>query len=94
MYNFHHGHSHVADFPQLARRMQPYLLTVNINGMREGGPQILAVGLGGHEASMLRELAASGYRGPIGILHHRDGVDAEKGLNENLLGIRQLLQNR
>jgi hypothetical protein len=94
VYNFHHGHSHVADFPQLARRMRPYLLTVNINGMREGGPQILPVGLGEHEASMLRELAASGYRGPIGILHHRNGVDAEKGLNENLLGIQQLLKNR
>jgi hypothetical protein len=73
--------------------MQPYLLTVNINGMREGGPQILQVGQGDHEASMLRELVACGYRGAIGILHHRDGVDAETGLNENLGGIKLLIEN-
>ena len=73
--------------------MQPYLLTVNINGMREDGPQILQVGRGTHEAAMLRELIAAGYGGPIGILHHRDGVDAEQGLKENLLGIEQLLQH-
>jgi sugar phosphate isomerase/epimerase len=94
VYNFHHGHSHVANFAQLARRMTPHLLTVNINGMRDGGPHILPVGQGEHEAAMLRELLAAGYRGPVGILHHRDGYDAELGLNENLLGIKQLLQAR
>ena len=94
VYNFHHGHSHVADFAQLARRMQPHLLTVNINGMRDGGPQILQVGGGEHEASMLHELVAAGYHRPIGILHHRDEIDAEKGLSENLLGIKTLLENR
>jgi sugar phosphate isomerase/epimerase len=93
VYSFHHAHSHVPDFAQLARRMQPYLLTVNINGMRDGGPQILQIGRGEHEASMLRELVAAGYRGPIGILHHRDGVDAETGLSENLLGIKRLLES-
>jgi hypothetical protein len=93
VYNFHHGHEHVTKFSELARRMQPYLLTVNINGMRDGGPQILPVGKGSHEAAMLRELVAAGYNGPIGILHHRDGVDAEIGLTENLHGIEQLLEN-
>jgi sugar phosphate isomerase/epimerase len=91
VYNFHHGHAHVAGFAQLARRMRPYLTTVNINGMRDGGPHILQVGQGNHEAVMLRDLLAAGYRGPIGILHHRDGYDAEQGLSENLLGIEQLL---
>ncbi len=91
VYNFHHGHEHVADFEQLARRMQPYLLTVNINGMRDGGPEILQVAQGNHERAMLRDLVAAGYAGPIGILHHRDGHDAEQGLKENLLGIEQLL---
>ena len=56
VYNFHHGHEHVTKFSELARRMQPYLLTVNINGMRDGGPQILPVGKGSHEAAMLRDL--------------------------------------
>jgi sugar phosphate isomerase/epimerase len=92
VYNFHHGHEHVANFTQLARRMAPYLLTVNINGMRDAGPQILAVGQGDHERAMLAELIAAGYRGPVGILHHRDGVDAEEGLKDNLLGIERLLE--
>jgi hypothetical protein len=94
VYNFHHGHGHVANFPQLARRMRPYLFTLNINGMRAPGPHILPVGEGTHEAQMLRELVAAGYRGPIGILHHRDGVDAEIGLKENLVGIERLLNTR
>jgi sugar phosphate isomerase/epimerase len=94
VYNFHHGHEHVADFRELARRMQPYLLTVNINGMRDGGPQILQIARGNHERTMLRDLVAAGYAGPIGILHHRDGYDAEQGLKENLLGIDQLLEKR
>jgi hypothetical protein len=94
VYNFHHGHAHVANFAQRARRMQPYLITVNINGMRDGGPQILPVARGSHEGAMLSELAAAGYRGPIGILHHRDGYDAELGLKENLLGIDRLLEKQ
>jgi sugar phosphate isomerase/epimerase len=91
VYNFHHGQAHVEKFAELARRMKPYLLTVNINGMREGGPHILPVGQGTREAAMLRGLEAAGYSGPIGILHHREQLDAEQGLKENLLGIEQLL---
>jgi hypothetical protein len=70
------------------------LLTVNINGMRDGGPQILPIAQGNHERGMLRELISAGYAGPIGILHHRDGVDAEQGLKENLQGIERLLIKR
>jgi hypothetical protein len=94
VYNFHHGHAHVHNFAELAHRMRPYLLTVNINGMRNGGPQILPVGEGNHEEAMLRDLAAAGYHGRIGILHHRDGIDAEIGLKENLRGIERLLKTR
>jgi hypothetical protein len=95
VYNFHHGQTHhVEGFSELARRMQPYLLTVNINGMRDGGPHILPIGQGTHEAAMLRDLVAAGYKGPIGILHHRDGYDAELGLKENLRGIDRLLNSR
>jgi hypothetical protein len=94
VYNFHHGHTHVSNFSEIARRMQPYLLTININGMRDGGPHILPVGDGSHERAMLRDLIAAGYRGPIGVLHHRDGVDAETGLRENLIGIERLLNTR
>jgi hypothetical protein len=94
VYNFHHGHAHVKDFPELARRMKPYLLAVNINGMREGGPHILPIGQGTHEAAMLRDLVAAGYHGPVGILHHREELDAEQGLKENLRGIERLIEKR
>jgi sugar phosphate isomerase/epimerase len=93
VYNFHHGHEHVTNFAPLARRMTPYLLTVNINGMRDGGPHILALGQGDHERAMLDALIAAGYRGPIGVLHHRDGIDAEQGLKDNLLGIERLRES-
>lgn len=94
VYNFHHGHEHVARFARLACEMQPYLLTVDINGMRDNGPQILPIGQGEHESVMLQALISAGYQGPIGILHHRDGLDAKLGLEENLQGIDHLLRAR
>lgn len=91
VYNFHHGHEHIAQFASRFRLMVPYLLCVNINGMNASGePKILGVGQGEHELAMLRIVNASGYTGPIGILHHREQLDAEAGLRENLLGLEQL----
>ena len=62
-------------WPALARRMAPHLMTVNVNGMRAGGPKIISFGQGddggGAERRMLRALVAAGYSGPIGILGHR-----------------------
>lgn len=91
VYNFHHGHEHMADFPALANRMAPYLLTVNVNGMRAGGPKIVSFGDGDDggaaERRMLESLAAAGYSGPIGILGHREERDVEECLREALDGI-------
>lgn len=91
VYNFHHGHAHVARFPELFRRMLPHLLTLNINGMRGSEFEILGVGKGDRELEMLRVVATSSYHGPIGILGHRADVDAEVALRENLDGLRALL---
>jgi len=88
VYNFHHGHEHAPNFPELAQRMQPYLLTVNVNGMRDGGPKILPYGSGDYEVKMLEALTNAGYRGPIGILDHREELDARQSLEENLAGMR------
>ena len=90
VYNFHHGHEHMADFAPLARRMAPYLLTVNVNGMRAGGPKILSLGQGDEEAAMIHALVAAGYRGPLGILGHREEQDAEECLRESLDGLVRL----
>jgi len=90
VYNFHHGHEHVARFPQLMKQMLPYLLAVNINGMRDGA-KIVPVGGGTQELAMLRTLKQSGYHGPIGILGHRAELDAEESLTLNLKGLQGLL---
>lgn len=95
VYNFHHGHEHLDRFPELFKKMQPYLLAVNLNGMLKDGPRlgkkILPLAQGDQELGMLRIIGASGYRGLIGILNHREQIDAEQGLKENLDGLKKLL---
>ncbi len=90
VYNFHHGHEHIARFPELVQTMKPYLLAVNINGMKAGGGKILPVGEGDSELSMVRTVLTSGWRGPIGILNHQMDVDAKVGLERNLAGVDKL----
>jgi len=87
VYNFHHGHEHIARFAAMFRTMQPYLLAVNINGMKPEGPKILPVGQGTSESDMLRVVLESGWKGPVGILNHQEDVDAEVGLRRNLEGV-------
>lgn len=94
VYNFHHGHAHIGDFAESLALMKPYLLCLNINGMNDDGdPLVLPIGSGQHEQQMLRTVLRSGYHGPIGILHHREQIDAEVGLRENLAGLKQVLES-
>ena len=92
VYNFHHGHEHLSKFPVWFERMVPYLTCVNLNGMTVGGPKILPVGQGKEDRRILEMIRQSGYRGPIGILDHREDLDAEQSLKENLDGLRDLLK--
>ena len=92
VYNFHHGHEHLDRFGELYPRMLPYLIAINLNGMRKQGPQILPLGSGDHELEMLRLILQSGYQGPVGILGHRPELDAEESLRQNLEGLRRLLE--
>ena len=92
VYNFHHARHQVAEFAKLLNLMLPYLTTVNINGMKEGGPMILTVGKGDKELGMLRQLKSSGYKGSIGILSHVDDEDAKIVLQRNLEGLKGLLK--
>jgi sugar phosphate isomerase/epimerase len=95
VYNFHHGHEHIAKFPELLKRMQPHLLAINLNGMVPGGDKqgkkILTLGEGTEEAKMLKALKESGWQGPVGILNHRTELDAEVALQGNLTGLRKAL---
>ncbi|MEQ9410127.1 MAG: TIM barrel protein [Fuerstiella sp.] len=99
VYNFHHGHEHIADFRKHLTLMKPLLLCVNINGMADadvvaaGRNKILPVGSGQHERQMLALLRDSGYSGPVGILDHRSELDAEESLRANLNGLRALRGN-
>lgn len=90
IYNFHHGHEHMARFPELMKKMLPHLLAVNINGMKASA-KIVPLGSGTGELAMLKAVKQSGYRGPIGILGHREELDAEEALTLNLKGLQSLL---
>ena len=91
VYNFHHSHDRIDDWPKIFPLMKPHLLALNINGMKKDGPQILSVGQGDRELEMLRVVAASDYHGPIGILGHREKMDAEVALREDLEGLAGLV---
>lgn len=91
VYNFHHGHDHVADWEASFQLMKPYLLCLNLNGMNSGAqPKILGIGKGEHELEMIRVVTSSDYSGPIGIIDHREQLDARKSLQENLDGLRRV----
>lgn len=94
VYNLHHGHPHLDQFPALLKRMLPYLHALNLNGMIKDGEQrgmkILPIGQGDLDLGLLKTIRQSGYRGPIGILNHT-GVDAELRLQDNLDGLHWLV---
>ena len=87
VYNFHHGHEHIARFDPLVKAIQPFLWVVNLNGMRPEGPKILPFGTGTHERQMLQTVLDSGFKGPFGALGHVDDADVEEILRGNLRGL-------
>ena len=90
VYSFHHGHHQMESFPTMVKKMKPWLWTVNINGMKKDGPQILTIGSGNNELDMLKALEKAGYKGTIGILGHIETEDVEKVLQRNLEGLDKL----
>ncbi|HXG46779.1 MAG TPA: PQQ-binding-like beta-propeller repeat protein [Methylomirabilota bacterium] len=97
VYNLHHGHDHLDRFPELLRKMKPYLLVLNLNGMTrggdKGGKKILPLGQGELDLELLNAIRASGWQGPLGILNHTD-EDAEDRLLDNLEGLEWLLHQQ
>jgi sugar phosphate isomerase/epimerase len=94
VYNLHHGHGHIDRFPALLEAMKPYVLCLNLNGMKRGGDQvgdkILPLGNGELDLPLLRAIVDSGYTGPIGVLGHTMD-DAEETLADNLDGLDWLV---
>lgn len=97
VYNFHHGHDHIDDFASSLRLMIPYLHCLNLNGMADPSTvqgmtnKIVPIGSGAHELPMIREIVSQGYKGPLGILDHRNELDARESLRQNLDGLRDLV---
>lgn len=94
VYNLHHGHGHLARLDAALKLMLPHLLCLNLNGMDVAGDtkgrKILPIGAGTEDLKVLRQVRASGYAGPIGILNHTM-EDAEGRLLDNLDGLRHLV---
>jgi azurin/sugar phosphate isomerase/epimerase len=94
VYNLHHGHSHLDRLPKAIEAMKPNLLCLNLNGMDIAGDtkgrKILPLGIGTQDVKVLRQIRASGYSGPIGILNHTN-EDAEGRLLDNLDGLKWLV---
>ena len=92
VYNFEHGYSHMDRFTSFFPKLVPYLMAVNLSGMRTGDPHLLPVGAGDRDAAMLKCIRDSGYRGPIGILNTDRKADAEVGLRANIEGLKRILR--
>ena len=94
VYNLHHGHGHLARLDEALKRMLPHLLCLNLNGMDVAGDtkgrKILPIGAGTEDLKVLRQVRASGYAGPVGVLNHTM-EDAEGRLLDNLDGLRHLV---
>ena len=90
VYNFHHGHPHVDRLAAALSALKPHLLCLNLNGMmRDGdrrGMKIFPLGQGELDVALLRVVAQSGYRGPVGIIGHTQD-DVELRLHDNLEGL-------
>jgi sugar phosphate isomerase/epimerase len=85
VYNFSHGHKDVADFPAIWKRIQPYVVAVNVTGM-VADERLIPPSQGDHELAMLRTIQQSGWRGPVGLIAEQGG-DAEVTLGNNLRGL-------
>ncbi|HYE20165.1 MAG TPA: PQQ-binding-like beta-propeller repeat protein [Tepidisphaeraceae bacterium] len=95
VYNFHHGHDHLARFAELLGKMKPHLYCLNLNGMTAGGDKkgmkIMPIGQGDLDFSIIRSVRASGYAGPIGVLNHTN-EDAEGRLLDNIEGLEYVVK--
>lgn len=90
VYNFHHAHNYLNEFPEIVKKIKPYLSAVNLNGMQKDGPKILPIGEGEFEKEMFQLLTDEGFNGPWGLLGHVENADVKKVLEKNIKGYRSL----
>ena len=95
VFNFHHYRGAAGEFAARFTRMQPYLIALNLNGMPADPaayPAVRTVGTDAGELAMLRVVVASGWQGPVGLIHERPAMDAAEGLARSLRGLAWLRQ--
>jgi hypothetical protein len=85
VYNFSHGHGDIADFPAVWKRIEHYVVAVNVSGMVTS-ERLIPPSQGDKELDMLRTIQHSGWHGPIGLIAEQGG-DAEVTLGNNLRGL-------
>ena len=92
IYQFVHAHDEVddtQDFSAVWKRLQPYVLAVNITGVHEGRTAIYPIiypSQGDLELGMMKTIEESGWKGPIGLSPEKGG-DAEVNLRSNIIGV-------
>lgn len=91
IFNFHHAHDLLDDYPEMVENMLPHLWAVNLNGMKPEGPKILPIGAGTEEKGMIQILKKNGYNGPWGILGHRTDADVKQVLQRNIGGVKKIM---
>lgn len=91
VYNFHHAHEDLEQFPAALDRLMPHLFCLNLNGMTPGGDKIITLSEGKLDRKIIGWILDAGYDGPIGILDHRNELDAAESLRLNLAGLKKLL---
>ena len=91
IFNFHHAHEMLDEYPELVENMMPHLWAVNLNGMNPDGPKILQIGQGTKEKEMIEILKKNGYKGPWGILGHRTDADVKNVLEQNMEGLGKIM---
>src|SRR5690606_28294152 len=71
VYNFHHAREHYQRFEAFYPKIVPHLLSLNIAGLKAGETQqFYRTGEGNVETEMIRIVAGSTYKGPVGIINH------------------------
>ena len=91
VYNFNHGQLDIAHFADVWKKIQPYVMVVNLNGMAPAGPRVMYLGQGDSELGMMRVIEQSGWHGPVGIISEQGDKDAELVLRNNLHGLDWLV---
>jgi len=91
VYNFHQSRSQMGRLQTVLPKLKPHLVALNLNGMHTDGPKIARIGHGDREQELIDIVSKSGWHGPTGIIAHDPKQDAAAVLQENMDGLKTIL---